>query len=217
MNRSDRLLLETQVRNLDEMQRNIIHMRSVLMRRISRIREPTAASRAASRQIPVAAPSATVRTRQLNEARMNLINDLQLEEVVPIVPNVPIVPRVVTVTHIPAIPIIIPEFCNKITTKTKALNKKEKDKLNDDVCGICLEHHKKLDTVKCNCNHEFGNECLKKWKLNCNNNSKKLSCPTCRMITTNILSFKERATRTVKPKNTQIVENPNIHVIELLD
>ena len=214
MNRSDRLLLETQVRNLDEMQRNIIHMRSVLMRRINRIREPTAASRAASIQIPVAAPSATVRTRQLNEARMNLINDLQMEEVLP---NVPIVPRVVTVTHIPHIR-IIPEFRNKITTKTKALNKKEKDKLNDDVCGICLEHHKKLDTVKCNCNHEFGNECLQKWKLNCNNNSKKLSCPTCRMITTNILSFKERAIRTIKPKNTQIVvENPNIHVIELLD
>lgn len=215
MNRSDRLLLETQVRNLDEMQRNIINMRSVLMRRISRLREPIAASRptaatAASR--PTAETVATVRRRQLNEApRLNLINDLQMEEVLPIVP------RVVTVTHIPHIR-IIPEFSNKITTKTKALNKKEKDKLNDDVCGICLEHHKKLDTVKCNCNHEFGNECLKKWKTNCNNNSKKLSCPTCRMITTNILSFKERAIRIVKPKNTQIVvENPNIQVIELLD
>jgi hypothetical protein len=229
MNRSDSLLLENQVRNLDDMARTIQQMRSVLQRRINRLRVApaprTPPSRRDSQTLRV--PSAPVRQRRrmnrelVYEApRLNLLPELQLELVEMIPPTAPLfsqTPRVVTPR---------PEFRNKIVTKSRTLKKTEQEIILPEVCGICLENHKKMDTVQCNCNHEFGNDCLINWKRICNNQSKKLSCPTCRTLVTHIVQFRPRAPRTKKPAvislieeegedEGEIMENPAFHVIPL--
>ena len=186
MNRTDRILLETHIRNLDEMSRNIQQMRSVLQRRAHRLRvAPPAPAPVPIRQVR------RLNREHMNEApRLNMIDEFQQEIIQPAV----VTPR--------------EEFRNKIVIKSLTMKKIEQEVILQEVCGICLENHKKIDSVHCNCNHVFGSICLSSWKRNCNNQSKKLSCPTCRSLVTQITEYRPRAPRT---KKSAVIEITDIH------
>jgi hypothetical protein len=84
----------------------------------------------------------------------------------------------------------------KYNTTTVTLKKKEQDINLSDVCGICLEYHKKTDIHTCNCTHEFGKDCLSGWLKICKNNNKELSCPICRVLITDDTNYRAKNTKT---------------------
>ena len=164
MNRSDRILLEQHVNQLDEMQRSIMNMRSVLVRRMRRLeREP---------RPPV---------RRLIQA-----------------PTTPLQALTVLEAHVPrarAPPVVI----DKIIKKSKTVKTLETDSILPDACGVCLENHKKIDSLTCNCTHQFGKECFNKWKNICHKLKKNTPCPICRTTVNSITLFRARKIRVAKP------------------
>jgi len=61
-------------------------------------------------------------------------------------------------------------------------------------CSICLETHKKGESIKTECNHEFGKQCFNNWMTARASNHK---CPTCRKETPRVTMFKTRVSRTL--------------------
>jgi hypothetical protein len=53
----------------------------------------------------------------------------------------------------------------------------EEEVLNKEGCSICMDYHKKDDSIKTDCGHIFGLNCYKDW-FNAPNGNK--SCPYCR-------------------------------------
>lgn len=51
----------------------------------------------------------------------------------------------------------------------------------DDDCVLCLQLHKMTAACVINCGHEFGRECLAKWKRD--------TCPLCQVVITDIVEF----------------------------
>lgn len=75
--------------------------------------------------------------------------------------------------------------------KIEFLEKEQLFCLSKDICGICLENHIKKDVINCKCNHEFGHNCFNEWKNICQNNSRILTCPTCRQDVKEITLYEE--------------------------
>jgi len=72
--------------------------------------------------------------------------------------------------------------------KVRALGKvKAATPLED--CAICMESHKKIDSMTTNCGHEFGQKCLQKWM----NSSLLKSCPICRTYCSLVTAYRPRA------------------------
>lgn len=67
----------------------------------------------------------------------------------------------------------------------------EINRKNEDVCGICLETHKKKQTVTCPCSHSFGKKCFKGWMQTCQRNQKDINCPSCRQGVHILKEFRE--------------------------
>jgi hypothetical protein len=63
-----------------------------------------------------------------------------------------------------------------------------------DSCSICLETHKKGDSIQTECNHEFGKQCFNTWMTSRASNHK---CPTCRKEMPKVTMFKTRVSRTL--------------------
>jgi hypothetical protein len=63
-----------------------------------------------------------------------------------------------------------------------------------DSCSICLETHKKGDSIQTECNHEFGKQCFNTWMTARASNHK---CPTCRKEMPRVTMFKTRVSRTL--------------------
>lgn len=83
-----------------------------------------------------------------------------------------------------------------IREKTVAISKKRMDEVMPDKCGICIEFHKKSDTVRTCCGHDFGHECFDTWAATCKRNgTAHVSCPACRAKVTEITSFRRYASR----------------------
>lgn len=176
MNRTDRILLEQHVTQLDQLQRSILDMRSVLVRRIRRLeREPAAPVRAAREPAPVIA-----------------------------------VREPVTVEPVAVV-------MEKIKTRSKTVKVSETDSVLPDVCGICLNHHKKIDTLMCQCNHLFGKECFNGWKRICRKSKKNASCPTCRETVTLVTNFRARKARALKPVTSLVTSPVTEPIIIILD
>lgn len=93
----------------------------------------------------------------------------------------------------------------QIKNKIIALKKVEIIRDMTDCCGICLNKHKKIESIICSCSHEFGKECFQEWTNSCNRNNKKVNCPTCRSDISGITSFRER--NNTKKKLIQQNEN----------
>ena len=79
--------------------------------------------------------------------------------------------------------------------KYKFIKKVEMEKIVENVCGICINNHKKKEMVTLNCSHEFGKECFNGWMDICKNNSKELTCPSCRVETTELKICKQKGRR----------------------
>lgn len=74
--------------------------------------------------------------------------------------------------------------------KVRALGKVKAATPLEDDCAICMESHKKIDSMTTNCGHEFGQICLQKWM----NGSVLKSCPICRSYCSLVTSYRPRAT-----------------------
>ena len=103
--------------------------------------------------------------------------------------------------------------------KTVTIKKAEFDALCTDSCAICMETHKKGDTVKTECNHEFGKQCFNSWMSAFNSNH---SCPTCRKACPRVTIFKERASRKLTgpmtaPIRPFVIEDDDIDVSHTID
>lgn len=73
-----------------------------------------------------------------------------------------------------------------------------------EVCAICLDTHKKYDSVTTECGHEFCKHCWFSWMSNNTGNRK---CPTCRKPHPKTTTFKlmaERKRREEGPQPMQI-------------
>lgn len=64
-------------------------------------------------------------------------------------------------------------------------------KNTEDVCGICLETHKKKQTLDCPCQHSFGKKCFKGWMQTCQRNGKAITCPSCRQSVDRLKEFRQ--------------------------
>lgn len=74
--------------------------------------------------------------------------------------------------------------------KVRALGKVKAATPLEDDCAICMESHKKIDSMTTNCGHEFGQICLQKWM----NGSVLKSCPICRNYCSLVTAYRPRAT-----------------------
>ena len=82
----------------------------------------------------------------------------------------------------------IQKICkNKDFPKTSVVLKEEElEKITENTCGICLDIHKKGETIICHCSHEFGEICFQGWINKCKNN---VTCPSCRQEIKEITNF----------------------------
>jgi hypothetical protein len=80
----------------------------------------------------------------------------------------------------------------KIITKTVALKKSEQNNVLTDLCGICLDIHYKIDSITCECKHQFGAACFDGWKQKCIQDDKIVNCPSCRVNIQKIVSYRNR-------------------------
>ena len=61
--------------------------------------------------------------------------------------------------------------------KTVTIKKAEFDAICTESCSICLENHKKGDTIMTECKHQFGRQCYNSWMTAFTSNH---TCPACR-------------------------------------
>ena len=187
MDRTDRLFLENQMRQIDQSIRSLAEMRSTIDRRIRRIDR-------ASINMPTRQPNrpiVAVRRATLATVARNLNDDFADEPVV--VEPEPVVHQAPAQAQIAARRI-------RIKSAVKVLSVRLLNSPLPDTCGICLDSHLKSVTCTLNCNHEFGVECLTGWKNICQTNNKVLNCPTCRENVTTMTTFRQRAPVVRKPK-----------------
>ena len=197
MNRTDRLLLETQVRQLDQTMRTLTDMRSVLMRRMRRMESDRIVDSLRQRQAAAAA-------RHRVDTAVQVMPEPEPVGTLPVPPPPPALVR----EHRVAV------IRDTVKSKVKVIKKSDLNGLLSDACGICLEQHKKVDTVTCNCQHTFGQECFGRWKRTCLSGFKDPSCPTCRAKTTELTSYRQRAPPTKKPSAAAPVEAAPVSVVE---
>ena len=217
MDRTDRLFLENQMRQIDQSIRSLAEMRSTIDRRIRRIDR-------ASINMPTRQPNrpiVAVRRATLATVARNLNDDFADEPVV-VEPVHQAQHQVQTQAQrqAPA------QAARRIRIKSavKVLSVRLLNSPLPDTCGICLDSHLKSVTCTLNCNHEFGVECLTGWKNICQTNNKVLNCPTCRENVTTMTTFRQRAPVVRKPKpvvniveeENIIEEEPVVNIIEVL-
>ena len=238
LNRSDRLLLEQQIRHLDSIQRTITDMRSVLTRRMRRmVSERNISTDFAREDIstyslglpteydqnpPISRVSPPPvrrdeepgrRPEEIVQTSRNLFESFRMMDVdetdtddgdwidAHVRTNLPLNrmdggTRIHMITGNQSGNHTLPMY------KSKVIKKKDLAQSMDQVCGICLEHHTKQESVLCNCTHEFGQECLKTWTDTCQRNRQNTNCPTCRQSLTLITSFRARAAPRKKTAET---------------
>lgn len=76
--------------------------------------------------------------------------------------------------------------------KTVTISRAAFDANCTESCAICLETHKKGDSIETECHHEFGKQCFNNWITAPNSNHK---CPTCRKDMPRVTMFKTRCRR----------------------
>lgn len=75
-----------------------------------------------------------------------------------------------------------------------------------EVCAICLETHKKGESLTTCCGHEFGKDCYRSWIFSTASNHK---CPTCRTVNPKYTTYSKRVYRAPQRQNNvvNVVEN----------
>lgn len=69
-----------------------------------------------------------------------------------------------------------------------------------EACGICLDTHKKRESVTTECGHEYCKQCWFSWMSNTTGNQK---CPTCRKCHPKTTTFKLMADRKKRQEGPQ--------------
>ena len=98
-----------------------------------------------------------------------------------------------------------PEWWERHTglNKVRAIGRVKFNADCKEVCGICLDTHKKCDSVTTECGHEYCKQCWYSWMSNATSNRK---CPTCRKNHPKTTTFKLMADR--KSRQSVPVQQP---------
>ena len=91
--------------------------------------------------------------------------------------------------------------------KTVTLSRANFNAILEDSCAICLENHKKGDTIKTECNHEFGKECYKSWITSKPNHD----CPMCKKVCPRVTSYKTKKTTPIP----FIIEDDDVVAVDI--
>ena len=94
--------------------------------------------------------------------------------------------------------------------KTVTIKKAEFDAICTESCSICLENHKKGDTIMTECKHEFCKQCYNSWMTAFTSNH---TCPACRKLMPRVTLYK---TRCKKPLPFIIEEDESEHPQEIV-
>ena len=94
--------------------------------------------------------------------------------------------------------------------KTVTIKNAEFDAICTESCSICLENHKKGDTIMTECKHQFGRQCYNSWMTAFTSNH---TCPACRKVTPRVTLYK---TRCKKPLPFIIEEDEYEHPQEIV-
>ena len=207
MDRTDRLLLEHQINNLDGMIRQMTNMRSVLVRRTRRMLaspapgRPRLPGRAAS--VPSNATHQAHIIEQIdpnlmehwgnnvNEENVNhdvaralvrLFDDEADDENRRVQQNVP--PPV----HYPFV-----RRVSKPKQKVSVIKRADLTRTMPDLCSICQENYTKLESVTANCGHGCCKGCMTQWLETKHNSGQNATCPMCRVKVTMVTGYRERA------------------------
>ncbi|NDI17402.1 MAG: RING-H2 finger protein [Verrucomicrobia bacterium] len=96
-----------------------------------------------------------------------------------------------------------PRILNELTPdKHKVLPRAAFEANCAEVCAICLETHKKGDSLTTCCGHEFGKECYRSWIFSPASNHK---CPTCRTVNPQYTTYSKRVYRATQRQNNVVV------------
>jgi len=191
--RAERLFFEQQVRQLDDMARTIMLMRSVLARRI---RWAEGGGGGGRRAAPGVHPL-LARARGM-DWQVNLVDDLvdvavnlngRFDQEVPAPVPVP-APAPVRARPVPLQLPVRPRPVPAPKRTVKALKASEMAKVSADVCAICHDHHPKHGVLRTNCGHEFGTVCLETWIETKKRAHQTAQCPLCAQHIQHITAFR---------------------------
>ena len=218
MDRTDRLLLEHQINDLDGMIRQMTNMRSVLVRRTNRMlasAPPRLPGRAAS--VPSSATRQAHIIEQIdpdlmdhwqnnaNEDNVNqdvaralirLFDDEADDEIRRVQQYVP--PSVpysrAHVNHDP-LPVLYPfvRIVSKPKQKISVIKKADLVRTMPEPCSICQESYTKLMSVTANCGHGCCKGCMTQWLDTKYAAGQNATCPMCRVKVTMVTGYRERA------------------------
>lgn len=234
MDRTDRLLLEHQINDLDGMIRQMTNMRSVLVRRTRRMLNATASAPARATnprpapRVPPVAPVPPVPSRDFNIGGVNFnLNEMQNYAENPDV-NGDVVRALLRLFDeeedndifvdypVPAAhdqyPPSVPVTVLKPKQKVLVLKKTDLPRNMDDPCSICQESYKKIDNVKSNCGHDCCKDCMTKWVEAQHVARKRATCPICREQLTLLTGFRERAKPRRKPMAVNVIEEEEVDI-----
>jgi hypothetical protein len=138
-----------------------------------------------------------------NPSGINIYNRLlavrdRVQATAPNVPAVPVIPVAAPVVRPAARPAAATPFDwslpqhSSTKKKLKIIAKAKFDGNCEQECGICLDTHKKRDTLTTSCDHVYCISCWSAW-MNAPNSNK--TCPTCRLFLPSATYYKIRATK----------------------
>jgi hypothetical protein len=92
------------------------------------------------------------------------------------------------------VPVPVP-VQEKTKERQKCLSKKSFEALCFEECSICLEVHKRCESITTSCFHVFGKDCFQSYEANLSGNKR---CPLCRQTYTQITSYKLSKRKTTR-------------------
>ena len=206
MDRTDRLLLEYQINDLDGMIRQMTNMRSVLVRRTQRMlaspapRLPGRPSNATRQVHIVEQIDPNLMEHWQNNANEENVNhnvamalirlfDDEVDDEIRRVQQY--VPPPVPYPRAPPVPTV--RIVSKPKQKVSVIKQADLARTMPDPCSICQENYTKLESVTTNCGHGCCKGCMTQWLETKHNSGQNATCPMCRVKVTMVTGYRERA------------------------
>lgn len=82
--------------------------------------------------------------------------------------------------------------------KSVALKKTDVTLPMTNPCPICYEPYTKIQSCLLNCQHHMCKDCIQQWTTSQSAQGHDINCPMCRVKTTTVIGYRERAKRGVK-------------------
>jgi hypothetical protein len=96
--------------------------------------------------------------------------------------------------------------------KSVALKKTDVTLPMTNPCPICYEPYTQIQSCLLNCQHHMCKDCIQQWTTSQSAQGHEINCPLCRVKTTTVIEYRERAKRSVKS-----VENRMDVVVDEVD